>query len=287
MEALETLKGEYAILQRTDLLPLGEADQDTARRPATDLPALWRAATTTMVDRKRLLRLVVTEVTLTTHPVRHRAEFKVLWCGGAVTRHTANCPPAGIHQRTKPDVLDRIAILAGNHPDHQVAARLNAEGHRTRTGKEWTYARVGSMRKQHAIPTGCRLDPDQTATRTDGLVSARRAAERLGVSPSLVNLWVKQGVLSHDQRVPASKVWVRLTEDDLARLTGGTAQAVDLPTFRSVRIQAGLSASQLWQQVAAGRYLPFRVRRGRTWEWHLSKVHPSTKPKQSLPARRG
>jgi len=272
LKALEALKGEYAVLQRTDLLPLGESDRDSVRHLATDLPALWRAATTTMVDRKRLLRLVVTEVTLTTHPGQRRADFKVLWCGGAVTRHTADCPPAGAHQRTKSDVLDRLAILAGDQPDHQVAARLNAEGYRTRTGKEWTYARVGSMRKQHAIPTGCPLDPDGTAARADGLVSARQAAERLGVSPSLVNLWVKQGVLSHDQRVPASKVWVRLTEEDLARLTGGAAEATSLPTFHSVRVQAGLPPTELWQQVAAGYYVAFRVRHGQTWQWHLKDI---------------
>src|ERR1700760_4353483 len=49
--------------------------------------------------------------------------------------------------------------LARMQPDHQVADRLNAEGLRTRTGKNWTYARVHSMRKQHDIPTGCPLVP--------------------------------------------------------------------------------------------------------------------------------
>ena len=84
LEALEALKGEYAVMQRTDLLPLGDGDRDNVRRLAADLPALWHAATTTMVDRKRLLRLVVTEVTLTSHPEQRQASFKVLWCGGAV-----------------------------------------------------------------------------------------------------------------------------------------------------------------------------------------------------------
>jgi hypothetical protein len=79
----EALKQEYAVLQRTDLLPLNDADRDNVRRLAADLPALWHAATTTMVDRKRLLRLVVTEVTLTTQPEQRRANFKVLWCGPA------------------------------------------------------------------------------------------------------------------------------------------------------------------------------------------------------------
>ena len=241
LETLEALKGEYAVLQRTDLLPLVKAERDSVRRVATDLPALWRAATTTMVDRKRLVRLVMKEITLTTHPKERRAEFKILWCGGAVTLHAAVCPPAGAHQRTEARAIERLAMLAVDHPDHQVATRLNAEGYRTRTGKEWTYARVKSMRKQHAIRTGCPLDPDQTAVRADGMISARRAAERLGVSASLVNLWVKHGVLVHDQRVSASKVWVRLTDDDFSRLSGRR------------------SLSRIPR------------RHGQTWQWHLKE----------------
>ena len=273
-------------MQRTDLLPLGEGDRDHVRRLAADLPALWHAATTTMVDRKRLLRLVVTEVTLTSHPEQRRATFKVLWCGGAVTHHAAECPPKGAHQQTRAGVLRRLAELAGCWPDHQVADRLNAEGLRTRTGKEWTYARVHSMRKQHGIPTGCPLKPNQDTIRADGLVSSRVAAERLQVSLSLVNLWVSHGVLLHDQRMPASKVWVRVTEEDVARLTGASADAASLPTFASVKARTGLSQDELWREVLAGRYLPYRVRRGQTWQWRLRATHPAHARKQPPSVRR-
>lgn len=286
LEALEALKGEYAVMQRTDPLPLGDGDRDNVRRLAADLPALWRAVTTTMVDRKRLLRLVVTEITLTSHPEQRQATFKVLWCGGAITHHTADCPPKGTHQQTNAGVLERLAELAHGRPDHQVADGLNAEGLRTRTGKKWTYARVHSMRKQHGILTGCPLKPNLAAVRADGLVSSRMAAEQLRVSASLINLWVKHGVLSHDQRMPASKVWIRLNEEDVARLTGATADAVSLPTFSSVKAQAGLTQHELWQQVLAGRYLPYRVRRGQTWQWHLKEACPTNTPKSPSTVRR-
>ena len=97
LQALEKLQAEYAVLQRTELRPLEGTDQERVRRLAADLPALWHAATTTAADRKRLLRLVVTEVTLTTHPEQRRATFKLLWCGGTITEHIADCPPIGQH----------------------------------------------------------------------------------------------------------------------------------------------------------------------------------------------
>lgn len=272
LEALEKLRSEYAALQRTELRPLGAADQDHVRRLASDLPALWRAATTTSEDRKRLLRLVVTEATLTTTPAQRRATCKLLWSGGAMTELTVDCPPLGKHGRTGSAVLDRLAELASELPDHRVAEQLNAEGFRTRTGKAWTYARVSSMRKQHAIPTSCRIDPDLAATRADGLVSSKAAAERLQISLSLLNVWVRHGVLHHDQRVPASKVWVRLDDADVARLTGTAPEAESLPSFRTLLRETGLPPTELWQQVAAGRYLPYRVRRGRTWQWRLKAL---------------
>jgi hypothetical protein len=168
----------------SELLPPDEEDQLAVHRLADDLPGLWHAETTTTVDRKRLLRLVITEVTLTGHSPEWRADFVILWCGGATTRHTVSCPPRGHHSQTESAMLDRIRKLAARRPDHQIAADLNAEGLRTRTVK-WSYARVRSMRKQHRIPTACPLQTRDTEMRADGLVPIRVAAQRLGVSSSL------------------------------------------------------------------------------------------------------
>jgi DNA invertase Pin-like site-specific DNA recombinase len=286
LEALEKLQSEFAVLQRTELLPLADADRESVRRLAADLPAIWHAETTTAVDRKRLLRLVVTEVTLITHQKQRQADFRILWCGGAITEHSALCPPIGLRQRTNTATLERLTQLAAQLPDHQIAVRLNAEGLRTRSGREWTYPRVHSMRKQYSIPTGCPLDPEHTAERADGLISSKAAADRLGVSLSLINLWVKHGVLHHDQRLPASKVWVRLAEEDFARLTGASPGANCLPTFAAVRTQAKLTAQELWHEISVGRYLPYRVRHGQTWQWHLGRMQPANTEKPTTSVRR-
>ena len=124
------------------------------------------------------------------------------------------------------------------------------------------------------LSASIRTSPD----RADGLVSSRAAAERLQVSPSLVNLWVRHGVLLHDQRVPASKVWVRLDDADVARLTGAAPQTDALPSFRSVLQQTGLAPNELWQKVTEGHYLPYRVRQGQTWQWRLKDLRTTPPP---------
>jgi DNA invertase Pin-like site-specific DNA recombinase len=269
--SLEGLEQEYAVAQRTDLAPLVEADREAIRELAADLPGLWNASTTTATDRKRLLRLVVQEVTLTADPETRCAAFTVAWSGGTTTTHQVTCPPIGWHCVTDPNLVQRIRELAVSHPDHHIAELLNAEGMRTQTGKEWTYERVQSIRKQHHIPTRCPIDPKDSAPRGDGLVSVKRATQLLNISASLVHLWAKMGVLVYDQRIDASKRWVRVTEADMCRLNGST-DCAHLPTVPEIMMSQNLTRDEVWALVRAGLHVAFRSRKGGNWEWRLKEA---------------
>jgi DNA invertase Pin-like site-specific DNA recombinase len=267
--ALRQLEQEYALVQRMELSPLTETERQAVRQLATDLPALWQAPTTSMADRKRLLRLLIQEVTLTTHPETRSATAVILWSGGVTTAHEVTCPPLGWHCVTDPTLIQRIRDLAQREPDHRIAEQLNAEGLRTRTGKEWTYQRVQSMRKQYHIPIASPVDPTTAATRGDGLVSVNTAAQLLKISPALVNLWARQGVLIYDQRTTGSYLWVRVTDQDRARLDGSQDHG-HLPTIQDYMGTHHLTRDQVWQLVQAGQLVAYRQRRGRSWEWRLA-----------------
>jgi len=271
LNAAQELEQEYAIVQRTELRPLDAEAQRQVRQLAEDLPAVWNAPTTTAVDRKRLLRVVIIEVTLRADRQTRRAEYAILWSGGAVTRHAVRLPAVGWHAVTPASVLERIRQMALTCPDHRIAEALNAEGIRTHTGREWTYQRVFSIRKQHQIPTNCPLKPSPQPARGDGLVSAKTAARQLQVSPSLIQLWTGRGVLVYDQRVSGSKLWVRMTEEDLARLNGST-DGQHLPTITAVMQQRQLNRSEVWEQVRRGEYVAYRVAEGKTWQWRLKRA---------------
>jgi hypothetical protein len=267
---LSQLEQEYAQVQRHELAPLSEYEQQAVRQLAQDLPSLWQALTTTDVDRKRLLHLVVREVTLTVHPEKRSADFTVLWSGEVITHHSVACPPLGWHCLTAESILQQIRELAAVLPDHQIAERLNDEDIRTQTGKTWTYERVRSIRKQHSIPTNCPINPTQSTLRGDGLTSAQTAAQLLQVSPSTIRLWATQGVLRSDQRVNGSKHWVQVNDSDLTRLNG-SLQYTHLPTITDLMTEHQVSRNEVWALVRAGHYLPYRVRNGRNWEWRLEK----------------
>lgn len=269
--ALETLDSEYALMQRTDLMPLTAAEREEVRRTAADLPGLWRADTTTAVDRKRLLRLAVAAVTVTVDRIARRVDVVLLWTGGATSTHTVPLPPIGLHATTDAAVIARIRDLSRGLPDHAIAHELNAQGLRTQTGKDWTYERVFSMRKQYGIATGCPIRTGSLEPRADGRLSAKAVAKRLGISPSLVQIWVQHGILACDQRCPCSKQWIQLTDADIARLDG-SAEVGGLPTLTEVAEDMGVERDAVWARVRRGNYIAFRTTRGcGQWEWRLKE----------------
>jgi hypothetical protein len=270
LEDLGQMEHEYAAARRTALAPLSTEEQQAVRRLAADLPRLWAAPTTTVADRKRLLRLVMQEVSVsvTAGAMPRQAQIIVLWSGGVTTTHTVVCPPAGWHCLTDPAIVARLRALAPLHPDHRIADLLKEEGVCTQTGKPWTAMRVASMRKQYGIPTGCPVDPTGGARRGDGLVPVATAARLLHVSPSLIHVWADHGALVSEQRRACSYRWVQLTTMDVARLTGGL-ECGHLPRLRDVMRARGCTGAEVWALVRAGHYVAYRCFVGRHWEWRL------------------
>jgi DNA invertase Pin-like site-specific DNA recombinase/murein DD-endopeptidase MepM/ murein hydrolase activator NlpD len=266
--AYQELERAYAAVQADELRPLSAAEETAVRALAVDLPAVWAAETTSAVERKRLLRLVIAEVRVTAEARTRRARVVIHWSGGLTTEQEVACAPLGWASRTDPQMVERIRELAGQWPDHQIAAALNAEGRATRTGKAWTYGRVASVRHRYGIATACPVEPGAGTARGDGLVPVRLAAARLGISTSLVLVWVAHGVLHGDQREPGSFRWIAVTEADVARLSGA-APSAGLATLEQIAAERGIARQAVWELVRAGEYVAYRVRQGQVWAWRL------------------
>lgn len=197
------------------------------------------------------------------------AQVTILWSGGLTMTETVTCRPTGWHCTTSSAVVDQLRELARYLPDHRIAERLNADGIRTQTGKAWTYARVESIRKQHQIPTSCPVDT-HGEPRGDGLLPVSLAAERLGVSTSLIHIWIQHGVLACDQRTTLSKRWVRLTDADVLRLDG-RHDWHRFSTIDQIMRKQRWSRDRVWQAVRDGTYVAYRHRSGQHWEWRLRR----------------
>jgi DNA invertase Pin-like site-specific DNA recombinase len=273
---VDRLQQDYERLRLSDLRPLDAGEMDDVRRLAVDLPALWKADTTTPVDRKRLLRHVIAAVMVRVHEGRTGAEILIVWSGGAKTTHQVDSPDLGQHLRTEVSTLDIIRDLARRLPDHQVAASLTAQGLQTRHGKPWTRERVASMRRQYEIPTACPAQTNGLTTRGDEFVPARVAAQQLGITLAAIRVWAHRGVVACDQSSKAAKLWIRLAPDDTERLSGRTNIA-GMERVSDVASRRGEALTTVWERVRRGEFKAYRAPRGRKqWEWWLSPKTPCT-----------
>ncbi len=185
-EKLRELKDAEAELAE-HVVPAAELSREQIEALARDLPALWTAATTTDKDRKRLLRTMITDVTIT-QPDSDELLVGIRWRSGATEQHTTNRPKP---DTVAPATLELIARLAEDHSNSEIAAQLQAAGLRTPRGRPFDEANVSSVRVRYKIPSG--------PTRRDGELTPAQVAQRLGVSRPTVYYWIRHGQLQARQ----------------------------------------------------------------------------------------
>jgi DNA invertase Pin-like site-specific DNA recombinase len=155
---------------------------------AADFPALWNDPATPVRERKRLVRLLVTDVTLTRD---QQITAHVRLRGGQ--HHTLVLPiPLASWQirQTPPDIVAAIDQLLDDHTDGQIAAILTAQGHLSGSGQPLHARIVQHIRGAYHL----RSHPQRL---TDlGMVSLREIARRLDVHPHTVKHWRDLGLLT-------------------------------------------------------------------------------------------
>ncbi|MFO7680126.1 MAG: recombinase family protein, partial [Chloroflexota bacterium] len=280
LQAQTQLEQEWEGVQTAQLQAVSEEDVALVQQMAADLPALWAAASTSLADRKRLLRTLLADVTLDGVSEAGVTHIAVRWQTGAVTRLTARRPQPG--HPSNPDLLQKVRTLAADgRYDEEIAALLNAEGLVSswhvkddaayvpgQPVSYWDKARVQHLRYKHGIAA------NPTA---GGFVPAQLAAERLGVAFSVLLDWFRRGLLPGRQQQRGAPVYIPLDEGLVYRLRGKAPR--DLP-FRGDPVmiplpQAAahfcLSPEELKEGVRNGRFLTWRLEHGCHYRWYVQE----------------
>ncbi len=171
----------------------GGGELDDAQRAritalAADFPALWNDPDTPMRERKRLVRLLVADVTL----VRaDQITAHVRLTGGQEHTLTTPVPLASWQVRQTPtEVVAAIDELLDDHTDGQIAAILTKRGHVSGSGRPIHARIVRQIRDAYHL----RSHPQRLADL--GMVSLREISRRLGVNQVTVKHWRDRGLLS-------------------------------------------------------------------------------------------
>jgi DNA invertase Pin-like site-specific DNA recombinase len=185
---LDAAQEELEKQRRTDRFQITDEVRARIAALTVDFPALWRDAKTTDRDRKRLIRLLIEDVTLLRND--RGITLQIRFRGGATKTLTLSAPQTAWQARTtRPDVITQIDILLNEHTDGQVAAILNQQGLRSGTGKLFSARIIAKLRKAYD------LQDRYARLRARGFLTLAQIARRLGVSTSTVKIWRRLGLL--------------------------------------------------------------------------------------------
>lgn len=173
--------------------------RDAVLQLARNLPALWHNTATAWKEKKRILKLLISDITVR-KPEPRVALLQVRWQGGACEELRIELPRATADRWRHDDTLiERVRELARTLDDAGIAARLNDEGVRTNKGNCFTIKSIKWIRHKHNIP---RADD-----RKAGEFTVTEAAEKLGVSPGVIYYWINKGLIP-GRRHNAGSPWL-------------------------------------------------------------------------------
>jgi hypothetical protein len=92
LKSQRQLEDEDERWKRTAPGRLSPEDERATRSLAGDLPAVWRAATTTPAEGQRIARLLVERVSVTVDKAIERVDVELHWAGGLVDAHILSRP---------------------------------------------------------------------------------------------------------------------------------------------------------------------------------------------------
>jgi hypothetical protein len=211
LRALQTAREDYERVTAAEAAELTDNVKQQIRSLTTDFPALWANPHTAQRDRKRMVRLLVDDVTLYK---TDRIHLHVRLRGGQTRSLAIAIPPTSWQARqTRPDTVAALDRLLDTHTDTEAAEALNAAGHRSGENKPFTAGIVVHVRHKYHLPSHA------DRLRAQGLLTATQLAQRLEVHRSTVKSWTKAGILnSHKANDKNERLYEPPVPDD-PRLT--------------------------------------------------------------------
>ncbi len=168
---------------------LTDGQHEQIRALAADLPALWHNPATSMRDRKRLIRLLVTDVTLTRSSEHITAQVRL--SGGQEHTLTIDRPRTAWEQHTTPAAtIALIGQLAGDHPFDEIPPILSQRGITSGWGRPYTVQSLAAICKDRGIPAYA------DRLRARGMLTLQQAAAEFGVTTATVMRWRRDGLIT-------------------------------------------------------------------------------------------
>jgi Recombinase/Recombinase zinc beta ribbon domain len=168
---------------------LTEAQKARIAQLVTDLPGIWNDPATPMRERKRIARLLLTDVTVTRTSDTITAHIRL--AGGQHRTLTLPVPePAWKIRQTKASTIAEIDQLLDHHTCAEIAGILRSRGLPNGEGRQFTPTMVERVIRTYQLPSRYQRLLDT------GLIPLSQMAQQLGVSTGTVKIWYHAGIVS-------------------------------------------------------------------------------------------
>jgi DNA invertase Pin-like site-specific DNA recombinase len=188
LKALEVIHEEHEREIRQEQFRLSKQKRQELIQLVTDFPKLWCNPGTSNKEKKRMVRLIIEDVTITRgEGIMLGVRFK----GGATQTLTLPSPePAWAIRKTNKSIVKRIDELLDNYTPAEISDMLNREGQVTGTGLPFTRMIVHHLRMSY------RLKSRRARMKEQGYLTATEVGKKLGIGSSAVTRWGRLGAMA-------------------------------------------------------------------------------------------
>lgn len=154
----------------------------------SDFSRLWNDPATPARERKRMVRLLIEDVTLQRDGQEVTAN--ILFKAGATRRLTLAIPAnASERYKTNSKVVEEIDRLLDHHHEAEIAELLNERGLIPPRGRRFTTSKISTLRATYNLKSRYRRLRDR------GYLRAKELAGRLQTDRHAIGRWRRQGLL--------------------------------------------------------------------------------------------
>lgn len=187
LRELDSLTQEHDRQQQSDQRLLTDDARARIRALTENFPQVWRDERIAPIERKRMMALLIEDVTLVK---AERITINVRFRGGRNTSLEIDKPrPIALIRKTLPEVVKKVDELLETCADRQVSEQLNEMGYKNWRGQAFTHKKVIVIR------TAYHLKSRFERLRARGMLTANELAHQLGVCPTSVYHWGREGIL--------------------------------------------------------------------------------------------
>jgi len=219
------LKQDYELFLNHQAYALSENERNEIRALASDIPKLWKSQSTTQIQRKNIVRLLIEKIKVRVIEETEKVQVEIYWAGGHKTETGFNRPVGKLEQLSYyRELLERAeSLYQEGKTRKEIATILNHEGWQTAKQKSlFNTNTVGTLLSRKGLVSD-KKKPSNKVQRKKDEYTMKELSQKLNIPTPTLYQWMKKGQLiaRRDTQVFHKGIWlIQADKEEMKRLRG-------------------------------------------------------------------